>query len=856
MLDKTIHITLCNVPIKDEDNFCEEIERDFYKRYRGLAEKYIDDLDEDVYKPYKYWVLGGYDILYLTEITNFDFAQKLLIPKNAENGEKISRYNYQIITGVLQEEEGAKKQTITDLYSKFNFLAVINCKINSGLLVGNGMKLTDAIYNKVKAQFVPKEDHLEVLSSFSWFESSFLYFSNEATAIGKFLSQVRNLKLKDLKEFEDIASEAIKFSELSSPPMNNLGLADVFCDTQTYFCINENPALETELKQSSLLYRIDWQIKPGHFHYFIQLLKEKFENSFDFDNISMLTGKSDYTLPVKSLTIELLNDLRKELKTSESELGKHIINFKTSVLLNSPVQDSNIADYYKQNSFRDILAQKFEIGTVDYDKVNNSLKALKISKQIRDNVLKMLYQFKVGISDPVLAIYYVDFYTYIKGFLATIEKIQKGYFEADKNLRNTVIKETNNNVADLEKIIIEYTKLFESALAIRAFNTYNFEDNVSDVNFDFTSSIQQLIIAYGFIAKSISGYFKLSSNYLVQISSKSTISNQISINYSVYDFLQPEFIFYTLLKEILIFAQEKDKEYKEFYDKIQSAFNKLVQNKDNPNHNLYLESLIANEYIDFNRIYVETIRFKVLYEDYEDKEYLFQYWNWASAFKISGLYNISGSFKEDNFISELLRVLFIFEIFKLDKDKLVCPSPIVQSYWDLYKDKLEEMVIRFFANSELVEHWNKSINEYLFTCFDNNLSGNTKVQERKTRLSIIEGSREKNIPMSLTNANMIIDYIKSYIHYIYLKNNARENKELVPVLYRNYENANPIENLNKINKENIFYRIDQTNGVFFGGNEKLSEYFKVRNSVLLTIWNSTMIQLKNYILSGQNNANN
>lgn len=911
-MKETLHLALANVRLKDEKKFVESITELCYKRHSNQLREHLYESNEKAlekyYKPYFYYVYGTYDFAILSLINNYDFAQKLFIPKNdvfndnGDDGEVPDiDYNYQIITGILSNELNGDLND--KMYKDFPFLGIIKLKLNNSFLCGNGNAFATEVISLIKSEFeVNKNVKATALHSFSWFEIVLFVFSKTPNEIGKALENLRALKIVNLAKKEIIIKDSFRYSKKFSPPSEeedkiiNRCDSDVFSDTQSHFCVSKDYLDKVQINKFGSIELdsdMEWYVKPGHYEKFLKALKAADRQSgyLSFDKMNLLTGRSDYLLETSSKkfasNIKIQQIIQKSIEKNlqsasggtsaaslknETSILSHISYLKTNVYFNvtqKPIADTSPSVEQNLISFSESLSQNIDLGA--YSK---KLKSLKVSKQCRSNVLKMLYLYKTGINDKVLAIYFFDFYHFIKNILELINRRHEWLVNACNNNTNGLFKDYEMEVEKFESRLAKEFEIFEDAFSIRMLNSYKYED-IGDLNLDFNSSIQQLISMYNTLAFIIGKKFKVQQNhFLVSLNYKSTVANVSSIYYSVYDLLTPEFIFYTLPKEIL------NTEFTEggVSEDLNAIINKLydqIKDKSNVSYDAMLdEMLVKDGLIDFNYLVIEAIRF---YSTFNlNKEY-FVFWTWSYAFKNSSLYNYSGSFREPCFIFELFRILFTLKLYNHSIDDLKCPLPQLEQFWQRYYWLLCEKINHIYGNySSTIGNLKAEIIDWLYDRFNGSTEGGSHemAQSKKNSLEIREvyGSsvypsipNQVNILAELaakteefikkpfdaeraikTSGNDILMQMSAYIFHVFDINKAKDDG-YINFLHRDWKTGEILKHYNKnveSEKDYYYYKVDQAGGVFFPFQNKMEEYFSLRNKMLTKTLDFTMREMK------------
>lgn len=821
MNQNTFFISLLNVQLQHESKF-DQIYSTFYIEHKQhKAEKYID-LDDSIsnnrdefqklYEPIKYYLFGSYDIAYISLINNFEFAQKLQVKLDSN-----IPYSYQTVTGITYNE-------ITDLggLNDLDFLGVVNLKLNNKFLIGNGSEFIDEVKIVLNKILVDKnEGYYNIIQTFSWFEISIIILTNNHDYVFEKVEQIRELQVKN-NISSKICQNSLSFDE-SNPEI--ILESNIFSDSQTYFGISKREFDKSDAERAQnrprwcevkLESEIEWQIKPGHFGYLKQYLQEK--NIINTNLTKLITGKTDYIMSSRFENLEQVHKLHLETINENSELHSHTRNIKTKIYYTSQIQSRKFSPCIESSgiiiptkSTRELI---FGRQIFDKKEINRKLKSLKISSQLRENILKLFYLYDNGKEDYVLAIYFYDFYYFINYLDRLIsEKANK----LSKFFENQVKPE---DVSIIEDEFFKYIEIFNTSYDIKVLNTYKYED-ISEINLDFNNSIQQLISAFTTIANEYNRILFDQDDYsIIQTNPKSTVGNSININYNVYDIIHPEFIYFTLPKEILNKAL-----YIEYSNELGSCKNDLTQlkeqfysikenisNEHNANYNSYIAELLSSGIFDFDYFFIDCIRFQVSQSiDFK----LFEYFSWSIILKSTNNNNSLGHINEKQFQNHLIRLIFLAKFFNYDTIHLKCPLPQFNTYW--------------------LQYFNKSNNEinFIFENFQDSIVLMKKLLKNiKGKFDLLSSAEFKNY----------LDHINSYLQKIYQMNSKGDYHNF---LYRDWKTGK-IASLENEKIEST-YLIDQLGTIFFKSFVNENEYFKIRNTSLLQILDLSLKLKKNQI---------
>jgi hypothetical protein len=528
-------------------------------------------------------------------------SQTLGQKKTRNITESFSPHSFQSFTGLSLNTT----EELTDFFSSHvgkkpesrpYFLAVCNLKLNNGFLIGNGsiyLKSTnDFIRDKVReinekkktveiAKSPDKQDHLVVegkaiqfliLQSFSWFEISLMLFASDTGLISELLTTIRKSKVDDLPEklaFQ-IKENSLCNGLLEQRDKAKLGQANIFADSQSHIGLHadladlpENNSFVKRFMASEpvLNTRIECQVKPGHLHMLETLIFSSLnQNHFEEKIRSMIIGKSDYQFSwEKQFASNNLRLIRYILKNgqnnSDENIFDHVRKIKTKVIFE---RDTEEGEHRREVLHLDQFLERLSVTTKEAIDANGQLKELKVSRQIRSKVLKIFSNYNNGIQDIILFNYFLDFKIFIEELIKMIAKEKQawdGYVRMDHPLSDADIEQEAVAVRAFEERLLRLISIFEEGFAIRMLNCYQFED-ITDFDLDFNSSIQQLLSSYSALIAEIGNLFykeKYKYGPVVQLNLQDTVANYNSINYYIHHLTSPEFVYATIIKEILNF---------------------------------------------------------------------------------------------------------------------------------------------------------------------------------------------------------------------------------------------------------------------------------------------------------------
>ncbi|WP_439695835.1 hypothetical protein ACFGVS_23670 [Mucilaginibacter sp. AW1-7] len=898
----TLHIVLATVPQRQEKVFNECIVHDFYGEYRKNATKYLNDENKNsywngpgdsttpvLYNPMRYYLLGNYDVAYISLIDNFKFAQRVFEPQLLLTEKKgidlFAPHTFQSSSGITYPGEKDLRRFFAKKLGgeeRKYFLSITNLKLNNGFLIGNGNNfLRQAIehvedlikgYNRQIRNVAPVE--FLIMQSFSWFELSVLIFADDPLHISNVLKLLRRSTVSALTGAEQIVKDSLYTGIFKGEhTQEEISSANIFSDTQSYFGVNADlvdcPDDDSYLKDFyaktiELTTEVEWQVKPGHMAFLMRFLERNASELFDLDNRFLLAGKNDYYVRSQcneaSFNVKLLRFIFKQDPTSE--LYNHVRKIKTRVqfkdgrIQNAPPR--KILDLHQKLVKKAVTIEEFS-------KLDRKLKSLKISRQIRSKILKIFSNYNNGIQDIILFPYFLDFKLFISYLMRYINEM------GDK-LSNKF--ETPNahypelNMAEIEHALMHLIGIFQEGYNIRMLNGYQFED-INDFDLDFNSSLQQLLSAFSSVAIEVGNLFYKDPYFygpIIALNLKDTVSNYVTINYYVHHLTSPEFVFATLTKEVINFLYLGDRTNRRVITKYEDDMRRYAIDND------MLKNLIAHNQVKISYLLNDATRFVVTYVNRFE---LYQYWFWTYNLQNTSLYDETGILNEESFRFDLFRIIFINAFFGHDKNLLTCPLPELYTLWDRNFEKTYAAVQELLAFmgpvglcSEIMNYVISVLDlalEKMMTGlnipggqYDNGANFLNKIQkryqsdnndmkflERLTRFVDAYAALDSGDAANMVETDSAI-YLQWYILHG-LETIFARNRKIV-FLRRNWKNGKPLRSFVEGASDHL-YAVDQTGGLFFDDTESIQEYFRLSCTMLSDIWDFSQKRKKNFILN-------
>lgn len=817
-IDYGVQLILSTIPNGHGADFVEDIEKNYYSSYK----KAIKSDDGFLYKPLKYFMLGDYDICYITLINNFKFAHRLFEPKSVERKEAYTTHTFQSYSGFALNGKEKLESTFKDAPKEY-FAAVINLKLNNGLLIGNGLSFIGAVQKFIDSEL---KDYRYILThTFSWFELSLVVFINDPSLLSEILYKLRHAQLQDLKDHV-LLENSLYNAILDGSEKEKIINTSLFADTNTNFGFHESlvtkklddPYLAkfidyVEKENIKLKTDIEWQIKPGH----VEALEHEILNHahlgrfFKSAEKKMVLGKCDYMIQENEEKIESnLHLIRDIYRNDACGLFDHARKVRTYIFLDTidqkPGREINTKPILWSGNLK-----KLSKDSAIFNDVDRWLKSLKVSRQLRIKVLKILSNYNNGIQDPILFPYFLDFSIFIDNMIGMIK------FEYDKS------QERFFRIQELESKLNEHVKVFQEGYNVRFLNGYQFE-NIADFDLDFNSSIQQLLSSYGTLVHEFGKLFFEGQNNatqyapIIQLNNIDTVSSYLAINYSVQHLTSPEFVFSTITKEILNHIKLDSEGLMKLLADFPSDLKRLMAKVNES----YFDEMVASEMVDVNYFIIDALRYKVTFNANPD---LFQHWFWSYNFQNSSLYDSSGMFNEEQLRMEIFRIMMIFKFNKVPSSRLLCPVAEIYSHWIRHFSKIDKVTDKIIKQAESGSFGNlREIGKFIEQIY----AGTT-------------GASKKDLP---------IHPVQELIYKVLMEHFMANDKK-ISLLKRGWDDGMPLENFSGL-QDDVRYSIDQTGGVYLYNKEKMQEYFISNARCLLGIMDFSYRQKKDFIVNKMN----
>lgn len=834
-------------------------------------------LNLNIVPPSSYQILTG--ITYPVH-KNFDLNDcfsNLIMENNSNNDYNISKGKYKyVLICCLKMNPGHLLGGGMDYFHlvEITLNNLIQCKIHQ-----KGKECLKSI-NTLNIEDIPNNQLSEnsqyiITRSFSWNDLTLTVFSNDLLTLQDLVLDIRKLTFSYIMKI--IKSDSPRFQTIYDLLCQNskekILNSHIFIETQSYIGVEYDTFLHEEIQDDNFITSVEYKLKSGHENIFIKKLKEDddfFNKNFVQDSQRFIFGATDVLLKEKNDTIK--SNFEITTKLWNQNINKHIIKVKTNVFTNLPNEDVpddeyNIVDYRA-------LVSKLLFAKLELKEIDLQLKALKIPRHLRQKSIKLFQSYNNGILDPVLTLSFQDFYFFLKDFKTQIKS------QFDENIK----------VHKIEEIIDKNIRIFDKALQSRVLNTYLYEE-MGDIDIDYQSSIQKLLSIFNAIVQNESFRYPSKNNYhfgkLVNSHLKNTVANINAINFNIHHLTSPEFIFISIEKELLNSIID-EKYIDELFNAITNKLSEKTKEK------FLLNDLHKNETRELLKyIAIDIIRVKRTFGNRID---MYLYFSWFFNLQNASIYSTDGFLNSANFIYEIKRMLltvFIFDNSKFDefylptielanewynefyelKESIITEKEQISLIIDLpelnklLEDKRGEYGTDF--NYEIFQHLQKvdtleiperpgSIGNTYADLLNKNCS--KSIYDLYYSIIYMNNNYHENIiesKIEINNYRLFYSTIYNFISHIYLKRIFKINNGKIGLLKRNLETGKPLQSFIDLEKEKpddekFLYLIDNQGGIFFINEDRLRDYYKLRDEYFKVLFDlnlkiKTLNFLDNYI---------
>lgn len=711
-----------NSEMPSTELFEEEFKKDIFGEYRKEVVLYGGEIDEDIFRPVGYHLLGDCNMAILSLIDDFAFPNRVMHAGHgySTDNDGKRKYSLQIINGIhtrINEEDKKDgftlkeraKDTFLRTHDRFPFIGIINYKINNSLLIGNGTELLELLKRKLYRlkETVNYDIKLICIDSFSNNELVVVCFARKLSSISFFTNETRILKLKDLVGEDEeaygfigsIARHSLLFQSLyystQEKNINEAAIleqvkdAHILATSFSYLGYEMQPDKCLKQDEEQLAFQFQWDLKPGHYIDFKETIKNKNIFNGQYTEERIMPGTDMMQLIVKGITFSQLEILNKRLDEEQS-LKAYIRKQRINVIFNQHGLQHEVCNAEKHPALMKRL-RNCGFSHVDLNQLRKDLDACHVSKVLKERTLKMYGTFNNGITDLLFFNYFIE----LKGYLENIRK-RIGYYR--QNIGNGI------SLEDFHTWINRMIRNFEQAY----FNRFHHNSrilNISDFNLEYNGGIQQLISAYDaaykiILRKLIHG--EANSNCVYVSGYERVSSDKDSLRINISHITYPELYAATIWKEAMNFYWStpsdvgcsnlfqininKNQRLLVDEDDIRMLRSRILYNKGyNPES--YVHTLLYNS---INKTFIHYLMADafVFNIGYMGDFNTFTFWYWHYFLQMSHFYNHEGEMQPESFIKFLIRWLFIKHFAKdaADdyQDDYIAFDPTIAELWNCH----------------------------------------------------------------------------------------------------------------------------------------------------------------------------
>jgi hypothetical protein len=511
-----------------------------FKNYRTkINEVNPISLDENLFLPKYYHILGHHDLAMIAWVDDFTFGQQKFKPFSemafcSEINCKLFNFNYQVNNSTFY----SKEKNIQKL-PNHPAIVISQLKIKNSLILGNNEnvfafaqeKISNVIEEFCKTRGISNLN-VQISHTHSWHEIMMILYGEDVKVLADAFLMVREMKLST-NEFK--ASLAYEVDPNQQYPL--------FSFTHSYFglsCDLEETELQFYRNEMNLFTK--FFVRPGH----IENLPSK--------DIHFLVGNGDVAFMPKQQSFLMMNK-------PTAPFNKIIRGSRSIPSINIKVNTTSegIDTIVDGNKSLELVVGKIGITDSNIKNVDKILTNLKIEKAIRSRVLKTLINYHDAINDPAMYIYTIELSPIINSLLRYLNNLNIRYLEDTKLTAKDYGKiRQSPTLLEINKELSMRAGVFEIAYRCRMQHSLRTLD-MTDSTLEYSGGLQQIISAYDSLFKIFRrslGYYKYTefnkNSAVAYITNTSGINSDIQgiqVNYMY--LAQPEFFIATLFKESL-----------------------------------------------------------------------------------------------------------------------------------------------------------------------------------------------------------------------------------------------------------------------------------------------------------------
>lgn len=797
-IEESYILCLSTFPNYQPLKIIDAIDSNFY----GLRQKRIKTfgLSEEEYPHYQtihFQLWGSWDLLTIVKADASQQIVKIIQPELNSNS-SFREIKTKIISGISFANQRDKS---LQRIGEGKYISYTSLKISNKWLIGNGRNILDCVFKYLDhvlglnySEGEERPDHLYFLS-YSAYEISLAIFSDSLNDLIQIVNEIREVTIHQLQDYGS--------NELMALYGDTTQNSNLFSDSNTIFGFN------IALDRSWLSLKNEYscshkiEVRPSHLFRVQKYLKQEEHVT------SIIAGKSDISstqtglkvhdcLSYKIFLLDFLksNELPHDDLQNFSDFLNRIRKIKTLPELGNVGLQSKNPD----------IAIPEGIFDLNFPKINDDLRKLKISKTVRNQLIKLFSNFRNNIHDSINLNQFLDLLPFVESIKSLVDnelfKRQK-YWQGEENDIRSIL--------ELEDFFKSYLKVFTSCYLLRSVNEHDFDElpdfMVTNTQFQTLATLYDNLVKM--LAAPILG--KNEADCIVtSFDDSNTTITKFNLRLSAFNIFEPAMVFNILSKEIItLFIKSHKKREFDSINYAQQDFKNYVRRwfDEHSYHKLSTNSsLIENFNIEY--LLVDFLRLKYFFNnDFR----LFHYWNIAYLIQQPSSYLGNGKIDSRILRSFCFRLLFLG--YYVDRDfngpfsivSDISPNIDCKGDWEDFAEQCRY----FFETIELKEQL-----------------------ELNRLLKQIPGEVENIIKQS-DEFRKVWSVCLEFIKFIKAADGDRP-----AFLARNWVSGeyNLPFSLQKDEKQEPYFLFDPQGGVFFHNYKRMNKYVKERNKIFFELY--------------------
>lgn len=676
-----------------------------------------------LYNPIAFKTFGDNDLMFYTLFDDFAFPNRVLHPFHGygkrDGNAEYENFEYQVVVGlnsyIASAQSANTLKTVFDPYDpdkskldSYLFTCATRFKINPIFLCGTGLDCVQLVKSYLSAEYERLDGKIILLNGVGCDELLMLNFSNDICAIAKFIYRIRNIQFKSLSAVKElygnVRSKCIA-SEISKKEQKDIDEAHVFTSSYSlcgYALQSRMGELPGMLSSTDFLVKFTWDIKPGHIGSFTKKLQAEIKKlglKGQEDRLFLNRSIVNYSLDGATFStprnlIETIDSFR-AIDLDKSDIRKlHItVSVKDDenyLIINEDggFQHVDSFDPGKHPSTPHIF-KKSIFSADDMSALRGALGRGRISKALKERVMKMYQNFNDCIQDPQFVVSFLSLRAFLMHIIEVIAQYNAGKLEFSAN--------------NIHEWLDECVRDFEQAYLNR-FHQSNRMRTLSDFNIEWNGGIQQLICSMDHTYKTLMKTCGVKDPYAFMYVSG---HERVHVNDHVYrinmqHITYPELFASTIWKEFFNFVPQlvKLRDDKiilpfeslmndEFVTALQGRISSHIKfNGSKPTHKIFLKHVNK----EFRTVMIADLM--TFYYGYNSSFDEFTFWYIRYFLQTPGSYNRDGTVFLDNFIIFFCRIMLVHRLAGATESDLEAlrfnpPDPSIASLWtELFSDVL------------------------------------------------------------------------------------------------------------------------------------------------------------------------